>query len=988
MHNKDTIARPESSFRQRAEEDMKKKGRSANLSEVDVRALCHELEVHQVELEMQNEELRRVHAELAASEEKYRDLYEFAPIGYLTLEGSGKILEANLAAATILGTERAYLIKNQFQAYLANGSISEFRAFCSRVMDSGVKQTAELQLRGAKNDDHAPAWILAVGKYIHNGVNSGFRIALSDITDRKRAEEALLESEEKFRLVADFTYDWEVWLGTKGNYVYVSPSCERITGHSAEEFMKNPRLALDIVHPDDKATFERHRNDHISEKSGPGKVDFRIVTTNGETRWISHLCQPVFGKNGEWLGRRGGNRDITERKLMEEELRKAQGELEMRVRERTEELQKTYDILKKSEQLFHAAIDNFPDVFVIYDRDLHIQYVNRTGIIKSCLSKEEIIGHTDEELFPAEVTETYMDWLKKALESGIIQTFESRHTLPPGTTTVIVSYVPLMDEQGKVNQILGITHDITELKKAEEGLRAAWAYNRSLIEASLDPLVTIGPDGKITDVNAATESVTGYRLEELIGTDFSDYFTEPESARAGYEKAFREGYVRDYPLEIQARDGHKTPVLYNASVYENEEGQVVGIFAAARDITELKRAEEELIRAKEAAEAAAEIKSAFMANMSHELRTPMNYIIGMTSLLLGEPLTPELKEYIETIRKGGDEMMVLINDILDFTKMESDNAVLEYQPLSLRALVEESLEMVASKAAKKGLNLAFNVNYGTPDNIVSDHGRLRQVLINLLSNAVKFTDEGDISLSVSSEPLQKANKHQILFAVKDTGIGISPEKMSELFQPFAQVETAFSRKRDGVGLGLAASKKIAKLMGGDVWVKSEIGKGSTFYLSVEVEVVPDDGIGGGIGIKAKPEGTTKAIPEKLAEQCPLAILVAEDIPSNQKVLLEMLKRMGYRADAVADGMEVLKALEMRHYDLILMDVMMPEMDGIEAAKEIRRRWPNDGPKIIAITAYALAGDREKCLAAGMDGYISKPVQKEDLARALKDINRL
>jgi CheY-like chemotaxis protein len=284
--------------------------------------------------------------------------------------------------------------------------------------------------------------------------------------------------------------------------------------------------------------------------------------------------------------------------------------------------------------------------------------------------------------------------------------------------------------------------------------------------------------------------------------------------------------------------------------------------------------------------------------------------------------------------------------------------------------------MVAPQASKKGLNLSFDVKNDTPDIILGDHGRLRQVLSSLLSNAIKFTDVGEISLSISSKPLQDTRKHRILFEVKDTGIGIPPEKMSELFEPFAQVETAFSLKRDGIGLGLAANKKLVELMGGEIWAKSEVGIGSTFYFTVEAEVVPDD------GLKVTPSGTTKAILEALAEQYPVNILVAEDVPSNQKVLLEMLRWMGYRADAVSDGKEVLKALEVRPYDLILMDLMMPEMDGIEATKEIRRRRPKGGPKIIAVTAYALHGDREKCLEAGMDGYISKPVQKEDLARVL------
>jgi signal transduction histidine kinase/CheY-like chemotaxis protein/HPt (histidine-containing phosphotransfer) domain-containing protein len=398
-----------------------------------------------------------------------------------------------------------------------------------------------------------------------------------------------------------------------------------------------------------------------------------------------------------------------------------------------------------------------------------------------------------------------------------------------------------------------------------------------------------------------------------------------------------------------------------------------------RDRAEQARLEAE--QARQVAEQADRAKSEFLANMSHEIRTPMNAVIGMTSLLLGSAGLPQPhREQVETIRASGEGLLSLLNEILDFSKVSAGHLELSEGPFDVRVCVDEVVDLHAAAAVAKGIGLRREIDRGVPHVVVSDSSRVRQVLLNLLSNALKFTSKGEIVVEVSAGDVDTDGKRELRFAVRDTGIGISPDHLDRLFKPFSQADASTSRHFGGTGLGLAISRNLAKILGGGLWVESEPDRGSVFHFHLRCrEVAPT------VLLETQPLSPEALRPMALPHD--LRILVAEDNTVNQKVALLMLERLGYRADLAADGLEVLAALRRQSYDVVLMDVQMPRMDGLEAVRRIRAEWLERRPYIVAVTAHALVGDREACLAAGMDDYLTKPLRVEDLRTALLRMGR-
>jgi PAS domain S-box-containing protein len=512
------------------------------------------------------------------------------------------------------------------------------------------------------------------------------------------------------------------------------------------------------------------------------------------------------------------------------------------------------------------------------------------------------------------------------------------------------------------------------LIQAEAVARQSSNYARSLIEASLDPLFTISAQGKITDANKASERITGIRREQLIGSDFADYFTAPDNARLGYEQVFSAGQLSDYPLAIRHVSGQLTEVIYNFSVYYNDRDEIEGIFAAARDVTRQKQIEDELQRAKAQAETANQVKSEFLANMSHEIRTPMNAIIGLTHLALHKEISPEIHDYLEKIGTSSNNLLSILNDILDFSKLEAGRLTLEHSPFDLDDILNNLHNLFADRALGKGLDLAIEAAADVPRHLVGDSLRLQQVLINLLGNAIKFTERGQVRLTIKTVQLD-LSQARLSFCVTDTGIGMSGQDREKLFLPFSQVDGSITRRFGGTGLGLVISHNLLQLMGGEFAVSSAPGQGSSFSFELMLDLSSLPG--------RQHSGKALPLPDELAKALAGSrVLVAEDNPVNQQVVYELLKLSGITAEIANNGREAVALLQQRGFDAVLMDIHMPVMDGFEATKLIRSQQRFATLPVIALTAGVTKEERERCMASGMNGFIAKPIKPKKLLLTL------
>jgi len=917
-----------------------------------------------------------------------------------------------------------------------------------------------------------------------------------EIADRKRAEEALRESEALYLSLVEslplnvFQKDLEgkVVFGNRRYCETLERPLEELVGKTDFDLFA-PELA------------EKYRRDDAAViATGQVFEDVeRHRRPDGELIYVEVLKAPLRDAKGEIVGVQGMFWDVTDRKRVEQALR-------------------------ESEHRFRALVETTSDW--IWEVDQSGTYTYASPRVKDLLGYEadEVIGKTPFDLMPPEEAKRVAELFGQFAEAR--QPFvrlENTNLHKDGRRVVIESSgVPILDAHGKLLGYRGVDRDITEPKQAEEAL----AYERFLLATLMDnsPDYIYFKDAQSHFIRISKALADYFSLpdpSEAIGkTDFDFFDAEPaRQYLADEQEVMRTGKAVVGKEEEQVwPDGHTTWVSTTKLPLRNAEGEIIGTFGISRDITDRKRAEVQLQAAKEAAELASRAKSVFLANMSHEIRTPMNAILGMTELVLDTPLSAEQREYLSVVAESGEALLSVINDILDFSKIEAGKLLLDCGVFDLRDNLGDTMKSFAVRAHRQGLELVCHVRPEVPGLVVGDRARLRQIIVNLVGNAVKFTEQGEIVLDVERES-QSANDVVLHFAVSDTGIGIPEEKRAAIFEVFEQGDNTRTRKHGGTGLGLSISTKLTELMGGRMWVESEVGRGSTFHFTARFELaegeaadvrpvradvirdtrvlvvddnatnrrileetllgwgmrptcasgvhealalarqaqdcgdpyrlvltdanMPDvdgfalaerikqdaqlgstvimmltsgdhpgdvsrceqlgvaayllkpvkqselfDAIMLSLGMVATEDETSEALAtERPVRRRPLRILLAEDSLVNQKLAVSLLKKWGHTVAVANNGREALAAARSEDFDLILMDVQMPEMDGLEATAAIRagERHTRAHVPIIAMTAHAMKGDRERCLKSGMDDYVAKPIRARQLFETIEAV---
>lgn len=808
----------------------------------------------------------------------------------------------------------------------------------------------------------------------------------------RRAE--LRASQERMDQLAaqSRTIAWEV--NADGLFVYVSRVVESVLGYQVSEMVG--RMHFYDLHPEEgRAAFLAATHPVFDAKQPFSNFENPLLTKNGRIIWVSTNGIPMLNPDGSLRGYRGSDTDITERRLAEEKTGKVSVRLALATRAARvgvwdfDPVHNTLDWDDQMYELYGIPRTAFTGAYKTWRNSLHPEDVGRSEVELQAAMRGEKEFET---------------------EFRIIWPDGSLHHIRALATVV-------RDAQGRANHMVGTNWDITAQKMSEQMLEEAKERFELAVEGSNDGIWDWDLLTNTLFLSSKWKEQIGYADHELPNefTSFESRIHPDDKQRViSFVNEYLKGAATNYSIELRLRhkDGTYRWILARGKAICNAKGLPVRMAGSHTDITDRKLSEDRLAelarnlelknqqldQAAVRAEAASIAKSEFLANMSHEIRTPMNGVIGMIGLLLDTSLNEEQRQCAEIVHSSAESLLGIINNILDFSKIEAKKLDLETVEFDPGELLHDLLATLAHEALSKGIELRCSMDQDVPTYLAGDPGRLRQILTNLVGNAIKFTPQGEVRVGVSrmrEAAPSPADSCLLRFSVRDTGIGIPPHKTGLLFEQFSQVDASTTRQYGGTGLGLAICKQLAGLMGGEIGVASEEGHGSEFWFTArfgegkDLPRKPVDGLVG-LPVLARDSSNPSDLKATSSEFAPLfahrkaRILLAEDNSVNQQVALGILRKLGLTADAVANGLEAINALAILPYDLVLMDLQMPEMDGIEAARRIRScPAAYSQIPIIAMTAHAMAGDRERCLTAGMNDYITKPVSPEAIVKALQ-----
>lgn len=871
-------------------------------------------------------ERKRVERELKAQRAFLQQVLEAIPSAVFVKDREGCFMIANQACATMYGVRVSDLIGkldtdfNPNREEIANWLAMNQQVMATRQIQVDTTNQVIDQSGTVRFYQTTIAPFIGVEGDVQGIIGNSI-----DVSERKQAEDALRESQralaeaQRIAQLGNWSFDLATETVTWSEEVFLIYGLDPRQGPPCYERI------VESTHPEDRSLIEAEVK-RLMWEGGTYEIECRILHPNGILRHVLGKGQTIQDSAGRVVKLFGTVQDITERKLAETQLRQSL-EREQAVARIVDRMRQTLDL----GNIFSSTVEELRRVLRC-DRTLIYRF--------------------------------NPDWSGQVVAESIDSGWQSVLNASDG--------LALAADQS-IN---------SERCFFQQGISAA---SNLLIDTYL----------QATQGGTYRKGFRHLRINDIYDADLDPCYIkllEQIQARACIITPIVEGDQFWGLLAAYQNNGPRQWIDTEISILLQISAQLAVAIQQAELFAQIQQQSLELQKAKEEADKANQAKSEFLAMMSHEIRTPMNAVIGMTDLLQETDLSLRQVEYVETVRRSGESLLTIINDILDFSKIESNKLVLEISHFNLRTCIEDTLDLLAPQAKEKGLNLAYAIAPDTPTSLKGDFNRLRQVLVNLVGNAIKFTLQGEVEVSVRStvrsQPrATKSPLYELQFAVQDTGIGIAQNKLNRLFQPFSQADTSTTRRFGGTGLGLVISKRLCEMMGGQIWVESTLGVGSTFHFTIQAEASPAPADGHPQAQAVSLTQNRPSPPSKVASPLNLEhlrILLVEDVPVNQRVAQHILQRLGQESISLAsNGLEALESVRRQPYDVVFMDVQMPEMDGLEATRRIRQLTDLQQPYIIAMTAHAMASDRDRCLEAGMDDYLSKPIRRDGVLEVLQ-----